>query len=165
MFIVWAPVVLYLSWVSYTSLAQGNTRLFSSFTTGMSGQQSLWAQLTAPPPGPGVGQPWAGGGDLCIPSPSLLLCMLTMSRMKEQWVSPCPRGHQHVPCMKPPALLSSLSSPTRFSASKGSDGGMEPAGPGCSLLPLASLPSIPKTKPRWHWGAYHPPLTPTPGHG
>ncbi|NXP09269.1 FA2H hydroxylase, partial [Thinocorus orbignyianus] len=32
-FIVWAPVVLYLSWVSYTSLAQGNTRLFSSFTT------------------------------------------------------------------------------------------------------------------------------------
>lgn len=105
------------------------------------------------------------GGDLCIPSPSLLLCMLTMSRMKEQWVSPCPRGHQHVPCMKPPALLSSLSSPTRFSASKGSDGGMEPAGPGCSLLPLASLPSIPKTKPRWHWGAYHPPLTPTPGHG
>ncbi|NXO01357.1 FA2H hydroxylase, partial [Rhinopomastus cyanomelas] len=31
--IVWAPVVLYLSWVSYTSLAQGNTRLFSSFTT------------------------------------------------------------------------------------------------------------------------------------
>ncbi|NXV70791.1 FA2H hydroxylase, partial [Atlantisia rogersi] len=32
-FAVWAPVVLYLSWVSYTSLAQGNTRLFSSFTT------------------------------------------------------------------------------------------------------------------------------------
>uniref|UniRef100_A0A8C0FGY5 Fatty acid 2-hydroxylase n=2 Tax=Strigidae TaxID=30459 RepID=A0A8C0FGY5_BUBBB len=32
-FMVWAPVVLYLSWVSYTSLAQGNTRLFSSFTT------------------------------------------------------------------------------------------------------------------------------------
>ncbi|NWH18993.1 FA2H hydroxylase, partial [Grus americana] len=32
-FIVWAPVVLYLSWVSYTSLAQGNTRLFSSFTS------------------------------------------------------------------------------------------------------------------------------------
>ncbi|NXD48636.1 FA2H hydroxylase, partial [Corvus moneduloides] len=32
-FMVWTPVVLYLSWVSYTSLAQGNTRLFSSFTT------------------------------------------------------------------------------------------------------------------------------------
>ncbi|XP_025944380.1 fatty acid 2-hydroxylase [Apteryx rowi] len=32
-FLVWTPVVLYLSWVSYTSLAQGNTRLFSSFTT------------------------------------------------------------------------------------------------------------------------------------
>ncbi|NXT54462.1 FA2H hydroxylase, partial [Pluvianellus socialis] len=32
-FMVWAPVVLYLSWVSYASLAQGNTRLFSSFTT------------------------------------------------------------------------------------------------------------------------------------
>ncbi|XP_075289858.1 fatty acid 2-hydroxylase [Opisthocomus hoazin] len=32
-FMVWVPVVLYLSWVSYTSLAQGNTRLFSSFTT------------------------------------------------------------------------------------------------------------------------------------
>ncbi|NWQ96006.1 FA2H hydroxylase, partial [Burhinus bistriatus] len=32
-FMVWAPVVLYLSWVSYTSLAQDNTRLFSSFTT------------------------------------------------------------------------------------------------------------------------------------
>ncbi|XP_009988493.1 PREDICTED: fatty acid 2-hydroxylase, partial [Tauraco erythrolophus] len=32
-FMVWAPVVLYLSWVSYTSLAQGDTRLFSSFTT------------------------------------------------------------------------------------------------------------------------------------
>ncbi|NXW35402.1 FA2H hydroxylase, partial [Phaetusa simplex] len=32
-FMVWAPVVLYLSWVSYTTLAQGNTRLFSSFTT------------------------------------------------------------------------------------------------------------------------------------
>ncbi|XP_064885026.1 fatty acid 2-hydroxylase isoform X3 [Columba livia] len=31
--VVWVPVVLYLSWVSYTSLAQGNTRLFSSFTT------------------------------------------------------------------------------------------------------------------------------------
>lgn len=33
-FLVWTPVVLYLSWVSYTALAQGNTRLFSSFTTG-----------------------------------------------------------------------------------------------------------------------------------
>ncbi|NXX27983.1 FA2H hydroxylase, partial [Nicator chloris] len=32
-FMVWTPMVLYLSWVSYTSLAQGNTRLFSSFTT------------------------------------------------------------------------------------------------------------------------------------
>uniref|UniRef100_A0A8C9MQF3 Fatty acid 2-hydroxylase n=1 Tax=Serinus canaria TaxID=9135 RepID=A0A8C9MQF3_SERCA len=32
-FMVWTPVVLYLSWVSYTSLGQGNTRLFSSFTT------------------------------------------------------------------------------------------------------------------------------------
>uniref|UniRef100_A0A8C6Z8G5 Fatty acid 2-hydroxylase n=1 Tax=Nothoprocta perdicaria TaxID=30464 RepID=A0A8C6Z8G5_NOTPE len=32
-FLVWTPVVLYLSWVSYTALAQGNTRLFSSFTT------------------------------------------------------------------------------------------------------------------------------------
>uniref|UniRef100_A0A8C3Q3U2 Fatty acid 2-hydroxylase n=1 Tax=Geospiza parvula TaxID=87175 RepID=A0A8C3Q3U2_GEOPR len=32
-FMVWTPVVLYLSWVSYTSLAQGNTRLFASFTT------------------------------------------------------------------------------------------------------------------------------------
>ncbi|XP_010124390.1 PREDICTED: fatty acid 2-hydroxylase, partial [Chlamydotis macqueenii] len=32
-FMVWAPVVLYLSWVSYTSLAWGDTRLFSSFTT------------------------------------------------------------------------------------------------------------------------------------
>uniref|UniRef100_A0A8C5X125 Fatty acid 2-hydroxylase n=1 Tax=Malurus cyaneus samueli TaxID=2593467 RepID=A0A8C5X125_9PASS len=32
-FMVWTPVVLYLSWVSYTSLAQGKTRLFSSFTT------------------------------------------------------------------------------------------------------------------------------------
>ncbi|XP_064526759.1 fatty acid 2-hydroxylase isoform X1 [Pseudopipra pipra] len=32
-FLVWTPVVLYLSWFSYTSLAQGNTRLFSSFTT------------------------------------------------------------------------------------------------------------------------------------
>uniref|UniRef100_A0A8V5GW92 Fatty acid 2-hydroxylase n=1 Tax=Melopsittacus undulatus TaxID=13146 RepID=A0A8V5GW92_MELUD len=32
-FMVWTPVVLYLSWVSYTSLDQGNTRLFSSFTT------------------------------------------------------------------------------------------------------------------------------------
>ncbi|XP_032556932.1 fatty acid 2-hydroxylase isoform X2 [Chiroxiphia lanceolata] len=32
-FMVWTPVVLYLSWFSYTSLAQGNTRLFSSFTT------------------------------------------------------------------------------------------------------------------------------------
>ncbi|NXD25132.1 FA2H hydroxylase, partial [Spelaeornis formosus] len=32
-FMVWTPVVVYLSWVSYTSLAQGNTRLFSSFTT------------------------------------------------------------------------------------------------------------------------------------
>ncbi|NXG63147.1 FA2H hydroxylase, partial [Hemiprocne comata] len=32
-FMVWTPVVLYLSWVSYTSLAQGNTQLFSSFTT------------------------------------------------------------------------------------------------------------------------------------
>ncbi|NWU64188.1 FA2H hydroxylase, partial [Pterocles burchelli] len=31
--VVWVPVVLYLSWVSYTALAQGNTRLFSSFTT------------------------------------------------------------------------------------------------------------------------------------
>ncbi|XP_032642038.2 fatty acid 2-hydroxylase [Chelonoidis abingdonii] len=30
---VWIPVVLYLSWVCYTSLAQGTTRLFSSFTT------------------------------------------------------------------------------------------------------------------------------------
>uniref|UniRef100_A0A8D0HCP7 Fatty acid 2-hydroxylase n=1 Tax=Sphenodon punctatus TaxID=8508 RepID=A0A8D0HCP7_SPHPU len=29
---VWIPVVLYLSWVSYTSLEEGNTRLFSSFT-------------------------------------------------------------------------------------------------------------------------------------
>ncbi|NWQ67414.1 FA2H hydroxylase, partial [Neopipo cinnamomea] len=35
-FMVWTPVVLYLSWVSYTSLAQGNTRLFSSFTTDYS---------------------------------------------------------------------------------------------------------------------------------
>ncbi|NXU52414.1 FA2H hydroxylase, partial [Turnix velox] len=32
-FLVWTPVVLYLSWFSYTSLAQGNTRLFSTFTT------------------------------------------------------------------------------------------------------------------------------------
>uniref|UniRef100_A0A8C9FJR2 Fatty acid 2-hydroxylase n=1 Tax=Pavo cristatus TaxID=9049 RepID=A0A8C9FJR2_PAVCR len=32
-FLVWTPVVLYLSWVSYTALAQGNTRLFASFTT------------------------------------------------------------------------------------------------------------------------------------
>uniref|UniRef100_A0A452GM70 Fatty acid 2-hydroxylase n=1 Tax=Gopherus agassizii TaxID=38772 RepID=A0A452GM70_9SAUR len=30
---VWIPVVLYLSWFCYTSLAQGTTRLFSSFTT------------------------------------------------------------------------------------------------------------------------------------
>ncbi|NXG03757.1 FA2H hydroxylase, partial [Sakesphorus luctuosus] len=32
-FMVWTPVVLYLTWYSYASLAQGNTRLFSSFTT------------------------------------------------------------------------------------------------------------------------------------
>ncbi|OXB74084.1 UNVERIFIED_CONTAM: hypothetical protein H355_003147 [Colinus virginianus] len=32
-FLVWTPVVLYLSWVSYTALARGDTRLFSSFTT------------------------------------------------------------------------------------------------------------------------------------
>uniref|UniRef100_A0A8C6JYH3 Fatty acid hydroxylase domain-containing protein n=1 Tax=Melopsittacus undulatus TaxID=13146 RepID=A0A8C6JYH3_MELUD len=32
-FMVWAPMVLYLNWVSFTSLAQGNTSLFSSFTT------------------------------------------------------------------------------------------------------------------------------------
>ncbi|XP_061323020.1 LOW QUALITY PROTEIN: fatty acid 2-hydroxylase-like [Pezoporus flaviventris] len=32
-FMVWAPVELYLSWISFTSLAQGNTRLFSSLTT------------------------------------------------------------------------------------------------------------------------------------
>ncbi|XP_052541273.1 fatty acid 2-hydroxylase isoform X2 [Tympanuchus pallidicinctus] len=31
-FLVWTPVVLYLSWLSYTALAQGDTRLFSSFT-------------------------------------------------------------------------------------------------------------------------------------
>ncbi|XP_042742097.1 fatty acid 2-hydroxylase isoform X2 [Lagopus leucura] len=31
-FLVWTPVVFYLSWLSYTALAQGNTRLFSSFT-------------------------------------------------------------------------------------------------------------------------------------
>ncbi|XP_029464740.1 fatty acid 2-hydroxylase [Rhinatrema bivittatum] len=30
---VWVPVVLYFSWFCYTSLAQGNTRLFTSFTT------------------------------------------------------------------------------------------------------------------------------------
>uniref|UniRef100_A0A8C3TCX5 Fatty acid 2-hydroxylase n=1 Tax=Chelydra serpentina TaxID=8475 RepID=A0A8C3TCX5_CHESE len=30
---VWIPVVLYLSWFCYASLAQGTTRLFSSFTT------------------------------------------------------------------------------------------------------------------------------------
>ncbi|XP_030059492.1 fatty acid 2-hydroxylase [Microcaecilia unicolor] len=30
---VWVPVVLYCSWFCYTSLAQGNTRLFTSFTT------------------------------------------------------------------------------------------------------------------------------------
>lgn len=38
---VWVPVVLYLSWVSYTSLAQGNTRLFSSFTTGTCGGKAF----------------------------------------------------------------------------------------------------------------------------
>ncbi|KAM6063742.1 fatty acid 2-hydroxylase isoform 2-T2 [Theristicus caerulescens] len=43
-FMVWAPVVLYLSWVSYTSLAQGNTRLFSSFTTGLGGIGTLLAR-------------------------------------------------------------------------------------------------------------------------
>lgn len=41
MIVVWVPVVLYLSWVSYTSLAQGNTRLFSSFTTGMCGGKAF----------------------------------------------------------------------------------------------------------------------------
>lgn len=40
-FMVWTPVVLYLSWVSYTSLAQGNTRLFSSFTTGISSTKAF----------------------------------------------------------------------------------------------------------------------------
>nr|XP_020653511.1 fatty acid 2-hydroxylase [Pogona vitticeps] len=34
--VVWIPVVLGFSWYSYTSLAQGETRLFSSFTTAYS---------------------------------------------------------------------------------------------------------------------------------
>ncbi|KYO27526.1 fatty acid 2-hydroxylase isoform X2 [Alligator mississippiensis] len=31
--VVWMPVVLYVSWLCYTSLGQGNTRLFSSLTS------------------------------------------------------------------------------------------------------------------------------------
>ncbi|XP_067326977.1 fatty acid 2-hydroxylase [Anolis sagrei] len=34
--IVWIPLVLYLSWACYTSLAQGKTRLFATFTTAYS---------------------------------------------------------------------------------------------------------------------------------
>uniref|UniRef100_A0A8D0B393 Fatty acid 2-hydroxylase n=1 Tax=Salvator merianae TaxID=96440 RepID=A0A8D0B393_SALMN len=34
--IVWMPVVLYSSWSCYTTLAQGDTRLFSTFTTAYS---------------------------------------------------------------------------------------------------------------------------------
>ncbi|XP_061450243.1 fatty acid 2-hydroxylase [Rhineura floridana] len=34
--VVWIPVVLYLTWYSYTTLAQGDTRLFSTFTTAYS---------------------------------------------------------------------------------------------------------------------------------
>lgn len=49
MFMVWTPVVLYLSWVSYTSLAQGNTRLFSSFTTGTSSSKAFGLLLPTPP--------------------------------------------------------------------------------------------------------------------
>ncbi|XP_042336654.1 fatty acid 2-hydroxylase [Sceloporus undulatus] len=34
--LVWIPVVLYLSWYCYTSLARGETRLFATFTTAYS---------------------------------------------------------------------------------------------------------------------------------
>lgn len=65
-FMVWTPVVLYLSWVSYTSLAQGNTRLFSSFTTGTSGGGKAF---------PG-GQDSHGQGETSapLPHPSLRAC-------------------------------------------------------------------------------------------
>lgn len=32
--VIWIPLVLYLSWSYYRTLAQGNVRLFTSFTTG-----------------------------------------------------------------------------------------------------------------------------------
>uniref|UniRef100_A0A8C3V5E5 Fatty acid 2-hydroxylase n=1 Tax=Catharus ustulatus TaxID=91951 RepID=A0A8C3V5E5_CATUS len=72
-FMVWTPVVLYLSWVSYTSLAQGNTRLFSSFTTGMSSSKALGFHY----------QPHPGWAETCIPSSSLLLYVLPTSHTRD----------------------------------------------------------------------------------
>lgn len=68
---VWTPVVLYLSWVSYTSLAQGNTRLFSSFTTGTSSSKALGRPLLTPLWVQGQDSP--GWAETCVPSSSSLL--------------------------------------------------------------------------------------------
>lgn len=50
--IIWMPLMLYLSWSYYQTLAQGNVRLFTSFTTGNVGSfmicpRGSWRQETS----------------------------------------------------------------------------------------------------------------------
>lgn len=166
-FIVWAPVVLYLSWVSYTSLAQGNTRLFSSFTTGRSVDKAGCGGRTAL----GGGGRMVGKTSASLLHPFSIPPSMHAHHMQERRVNPWPRGHQRLLT----SLLGSLSSPTSISSHThglillglraGINGGVGPTGPRCSPLLFASLPSIPTSQRQRCCGSCHHPLTPTPGCG
>lgn len=147
---VWTPVVLYLSWVSYTSLAQGNTRLFSSFTTGRSSSKVFGLPLLTPRWVQGQDSPWVGGDlhPFLIPPP-----------VHAHHKPHARAAGQHLSLAASSVFpaRSHLCLPTSIPSSHHKIWSPQEISGGTELAELQAAPSIPRTEPCRCWGVFQSP--------